>query len=101
MLSQTRPVEKHVFLARKVNSWSHEEDLLLSRAIGYLIQSTDQLLTGSLSMKPEELFVEAYCDADFAGEIDDMYSASGGWIQLTDESGRFFPLAWLSKKQTA
>ena len=89
------------FLARKVNSWSHEEDLLLSRAIGYLIQSTDQLLTGSLSMKPEELFVEAYCDADFAGEIDDMYSTSGGWIQLTDESGRFFPLAWLSKKQTA
>ena len=30
-----------------------------------------------------------------------MYSTSGGWIQLTDESGRFFPLAWLSKKQTA
>ena len=89
------------FLARKVNSWSHEEDLLLSRAIGYLIQSADQLLTGSLSMKPEELFVEAYCDADFAGEVDDMYSTSGGWIQLTDESGRFFPLAWLSKKQTA
>ena len=30
-----------------------------------------------------------------------MYSTSGGWIQLTDESGQFFPLAWLRKKETA
>ena len=89
------------FLARKVNCWSNEEDLFLSRAVGYLIQSADRLLTGSLNMNADELFVEAYCDADFAGEVDDMYSTSGGWIQLTDESGRFFPLAWLSKKQTA
>ena len=74
---------------------------MLSRTIGYLIQSVDRLLTGSLNMKPDELFVEACCDADFAGEVDDMYSTSGGWIQLTDESGQFFPLAWLSKKQMA
>ena len=71
------------FLARKANAWSNEEDLLLSRAIGYLIQSADRLLTGSLNMNPDELFVETYCGADFAGEVDDMYSASGGWIQLT------------------
>ena len=72
------------FLARRVNAWSSEEDLLLSRAIGYLNHSADRLLTGSLGMRESELFVEAFCDADFAGEVDDMYSTSGGWIQLTD-----------------
>ena len=30
-----------------------------------------------------------------------IYSTSGGWIQLSDGSGQFFPLAWPSKKQTA
>ena len=30
-----------------------------------------------------------------------MCSTSGGWIQLSDESGQFFSQAWLSKKQTA
>ena len=89
------------FLARRVNAWSSEEDLLLSRAIGYLNHSADRLLTGSLGMRESELFVEAFCDVDFAGEVDDMYSANGGWIQLTDGNGGFFPLAWLSKKQTA
>ena len=49
--------------------------------------------TGNLNMRPDKLFVEAHCDANFAGEVDDMYSTSGGWIQLTDESGQFFPLA--------
>ena len=51
-------------------------------------------------MQESELFVEAFCDAGFAGEVDDMYSTRG-WIQLTDGNGGFFPLAWLNKKQTA
>ena len=42
---------------------------------------------------PDQLFVEAYCNADFASEVDDMYRSSGGWVQLPDESGQFFPLA--------
>ena len=73
----------HVLLGKEGECLVSRRRSFRSRAIGYLIQSADRLLTGSLNMKPDELLVVAYCDADFGGDVDDMYSTSGGWIQLT------------------
>jgi hypothetical protein len=41
-----------------------------------------------------------YVDADFAGSREDTKSTSGGFLVLTGEN-TFFPLSWLSRKQTS
>ena len=54
-------------------------------------------MSGTIS----KIVISVYtCDADFAGSREDTRSTSGGFLALAGEN-TFFPLVWVSKKQTA
>ena len=48
----------------------------------------------------QDCWIEAYVDADFAGEAEHTKSTSGMFIVLRGKN-TWFPLAWMSKRQTS
>jgi len=89
-----------ISLARKVTRWSKNCDRQLARLMGYLKATTDYTLVGTVNDAPEDLHLRLFVDADFAGDREDAYSTSGGWLVLAGPR-TYFPLCWVSKKQTA
>ena len=87
-------------LATKVQNWSRADDKKLLRLIQYLSASPHYRLVGSISDTPEKLELQLFVDADFAGDRDNAKSTSGGFLVLRGPSS-FFPLAWVSKRQTS
>ena len=75
-------------LATKVQSWSRGDDKKVLRLIQYIQD------------KPEDLELRLFVDADFAGDRSTARSTSGGFLALSGPSS-FFPLAWISKRQTS
>ena len=88
------------WLATKVQQWTTECDNHLFRAISYLNETKDHLLTGHVDDDLNDIYVELFCDADFCGDDEHTYSTTGGWVQLSGKSTSF-PLTWMSKKQGA
>ena len=82
-------------LATKVN-----DDKKLLRLISYIESTKTYGLVGTVSDGPRELHLALYVDADFAGEKEDAKSTSGGFLVLKGPN-TFFPLAWVSKRQTS
>ncbi|CAE7028491.1 GIP [Symbiodinium sp. CCMP2592] len=87
-------------LATKVQKWSRNDDKKLLRLISYIDSTKTHRLVGTVSDGPRELHLALYVDADFAGERDDAKSTSGGFLVLKGPN-TFFPLAWVSKRQTS
>ena len=87
-------------LATKVQKWSRNDDKKLLRLISYIESTKTHRLVGTVSDGPRELHLALYVDADFAGEKDDAKSTSGGFLVLKGPN-TFFPLAWVSKRQTS
>ena len=88
------------WLATKVQQWTTECDNHLFRAISYLNETKEHLLSGHVGDDMGDIFIELYCDADFCGDDEHTYSTSGGWIQLSGKNTQF-PIAWMSRKQGA
>ena len=88
------------WLATKVQQWTTECDNHLFRAISYLNETKDHLLTGHVGDDLHDIYVELLCDADFCGDDEHTYSTTGGWVQLSGKNTSF-PLTWMSKKQGA
>ena len=57
-------------------------------------------LQGYVGDRSEDLSVELFVDADFCGDRLDTKSTSGAMLVLTGPN-TFFPLTWMSQKQTA
>lgn len=57
-------------------------------------------LVGTVNDKPEDLELKLFVDADFAGEREHARSTSGGYLAHSGPNS-FFPLAWVSKRQTS
>ena len=57
-------------------------------------------LTGLVHHRLEGLWLELCVDADWAGDPEDKYSTNSGVLFLAGPNTKF-PLAWVSKKQTA
>ena len=57
-------------------------------------------LAGSINDKEEDLELQLYVDADFAGDKENARSTSGGFSVLRGPAS-FFPLAWVSQRQTS
>ena len=72
----------------------------LHRLVSYMSGTTDLVITGQIRDKPEQLELKLFVDADFAGDRDDAKSSSGGLLILSGPN-TWFPLSWVSKKQTA
>ena len=87
-------------LARHVQSWSKNCDKQLHRLMCYMSATPDLKLTGRVGDPINDVHLRLYVDADFAGDREDTKSTSGGFLTLVGPN-TFFPLAWVSKKQTA
>ena len=61
-------------LATKVQNWSRAEDKKLLRLIQYIAATPHYRLVGTVNDAPEELELQLYVDADFAGEKSDAHS---------------------------
>ena len=92
-----RPINS---LATKVQSWSKNCDKQLYRLMCYMKHSADYRMYGHVHDRPADLHLALYVDADFAGDREDAYSTNGGWLVLRGPN-TYFPMCWVSKKQTA
>ena len=66
----------------------------------YMLATPDLKLSGYVNDPIDKIHLKLFVDADFAGDRVDTKSTSGGFLALAGEN-TFFPLAWLSKKQTS
>ena len=87
-------------VASCVQKWSRNNDKQLHRLICYINTTKTYRLVGQVGDDPRELHLALYVDADFAGEKSDAKSNSGGYLVLKGPN-TFFPLAWVSKRQTS
>lgn len=87
-------------LATKVQNWSLNEDKALYRLMCYINSTKDLMLYGEIADESDTLRLIMFTDADFCGDKEHTKSTSGGFLVLVGPN-TFFPLAWLSKAQTA
>jgi hypothetical protein len=87
-------------LARFVQAWSKNCDKQLYRMMCYMHSTPDLKLTGRVADPLSSVHLRLYVDADFCGSREDTRSTSGGFLALVGPN-TFFPLSWVSKKQTA
>jgi len=65
-----------------------------------MFSTPDLKLTGYIRDPIDKIELHLFVDADFAGSREHTKSTSGGFLALVGEKS-FFPLAWVSKKQTS
>jgi hypothetical protein len=89
-------------LAKFTTKWNSLCDKQLCHLFSYLQNSKATLLIGTIDKRDfGSLRIEAYPDADLAGNFATSKSTSGGFLALTGPNGTFMPLEWFSKRQTA
>lgn len=86
-------------LASRVTTWSKFEDRQLHRCVAYLNTSKDVILKGCVSHQ-NDIRLDVYTDADFAGCVHSVKSTSGLWIEISSTECAF-PLYWQSKRQSS
>ena len=87
-------------LSTKVQSWTANCDKRLYRLLCYIHATIDHRLVAHITDPAKDLQLTLYSDADFAGEKEHTRSTNGGLLALTGPSS-FFPIAWISKRQTS
>ena len=87
-------------LATMITKWDELCDKKLFRIIKYLNFSKKHRLFGFIGDDLADLTLQLFTDADFAGSKSDMKSTSGIYFGLSGPNS-FYPLSWISKKQTA
>ena len=87
-------------LTRRVTCWSRADDKRLYRLVCYLWSTKTHKLFGQIADPVENLRLVLYTDADHASGIDFVQSTSGGYLCIEGPSS-FWPLSWMSKKQTS
>ena len=70
------------------------------RLIQYINSTPQYRLVSTVQDDPADLELQLYVDADFAGDRLTGKSTSGGFLVLSGPN-TFFPLAWVSKRQTS
>ena len=87
-------------LATQVQKWTLKCEKQLYRLVCYLNSSADLKLNAHIRDSADKLKLRPYADANFAGDNADARSTSGGYLVVIGPNS-FFPLTWVSKKQTA
>ena len=86
-------------LARSITKWTKACDKRLSRLISYIHHTC----TNSIVMweiLPNYAGLGLFQDSDFAGDLEDSKSTSGGTLCIFG-SHTFVPISWMCKKQTS
>lgn len=86
--------------ARMVTKWNIACDRKLHRLISYIHTRTDWSVEPYVGGHPLQCALCYRVDADYAGDIHDSHSTSGGYLILIGPR-TFAPITWLCKKQTA
>ena len=87
-------------LASRVSCWSRNDDKRLYRLVCYIHSTSGYRLRGSVNDPATQLELKLYVDADFCGDSNNTRSTSGGLLVLHGPT-TYFPLTWISKRQTA
>ena len=87
-------------LASKITKWTRNCDKEVFRLVCYVNSSLSYRLTGRVGDAAVALSLRLYVDADFGGDSGNARSTSGGYLVLVGPN-TFYPLMWLSKRQTS
>ena len=87
-------------LARSIAKWTKACDKRLSRLISYIHQTCEYKQDCSLGNTAKQCRLGLFQDSDFAGDLEDSKSTSGGTLCVFG-SHTFVPISWMYKKQTA
>ena len=87
-------------LAKSVTKWTRNHDRQLWRLMSYMKTTRHYQLQGVVGNKQQDVRLELFVDADFAGEHKDSKSTSGAFLKLAGTQTSF-PLMWSSQRQTS
>ena len=87
-------------LARKVTKWTTGCDKRTMRLISYLQKTKDWGQVCFVGDHPQDCWIACFCDASFAGDLEDSKSTSGAYICVVGPR-TFVPITWVCKRQGA
>ena len=91
-------------LARSITNWSKACDKRLNRLIPYIHHTCEHKqcchVGNTVGNTAKQCRLGLFQDSDFAGDIEDSKSTSGGTLCIFG-SHTFVPISWMCKKQTA
>ena len=87
-------------LARSITKWTKACDKRLNRLISYIHHTCGYRQYCHLGNTAKQCRLGLFQDSDFAGDLEDSKSTSGGTLCVFG-SHTFVPISWMCKKQTA
>ena len=87
-------------LARSITKWTKACDKRLNRLISKIHHTCEYRQCCHVSNTAKQCRRRLFPDSDFAGDLEDSKSTSGGTLCVFG-SHAFVPVSWMSKKQTA
>ena len=87
-------------LARSITKWTKACDKRLNRLISYIHHTSEYKQCCHVGNTSKQCRLGLFQDSDFAGDIEDSKSTSGGTLCVFG-SHTFVPLSWMCKKQTS
>ena len=87
-------------LARSITKWTAACDKRLHRLISYILHMCEYKQYCHVGNTAKQCWLELFQDSDFAGDLEDSKSTSGGTFCVFG-SHTFVPISWMCKKQTS
>ena len=87
-------------LARSITKWTKACDQRLDRLISYIHHTCKDTQYCHVGNTAKQCRLGLFQDSDFAGDLDDSKSTSGGALCVFG-SHTFVPISWMCKKQTS
>ena len=87
-------------LARSITKWTKVCDKRLNRLISYIHHTSEYRQYCHVGNTAKQCRLERFQDSDFAGDLEDSKSTSGGTLCVFG-SHTFVPISWMCKKQTS
>ena len=87
-------------LARSIGKWTRACDKRLNRLISYIHHTCEYKQYCYVSNTAKHCRLGLFQDSDFAGDLEDSKSISGGTLCVLG-SHTFVPISWMCKKQTS
>ena len=87
-------------LARSITKWTKACDKRLNRLISYIQHTSEYKQYCHLGNNAKQCRLGLFQDSDFAGDLEDSKSTSGGTLCIFG-SHTFVPISWICKKQTS
>ena len=87
-------------LARSITKWTKACDKRLIRLISYIHHTCEYKQYSYVGNTAKQCRLELFQDSDFAGDLEDSKSTSGGTLCVFG-SDTFVPISWMCKKQSS